>query len=117
SDIRTRLIGRKRALLIVIDNAQYCSNHDALSFLFEAAEATPCISILLLGTDEPAFVSSVRSRGIIDWRLPGLVNEEARELVELSGGDLSPLQLEALEILRLRVDGHVGMIRLGRQAI
>lgn len=116
-DIRTGLLDRQTALLLVIDNAQFCTDLDALAFLSEAAEATPAISVLLVGTDEPAFVSAVRSRGIVDWRLPGLEEKEARSLLELTDGELSRDQSNALEFLRLRVDGHLGMLRLSRPAI
>ncbi|MEX1026576.1 MAG: hypothetical protein WD049_01015 [Candidatus Paceibacterota bacterium] len=117
SDLLTGLLNRRNALLLVIDNAQFCNDLDALKFLFEAAEATSAISVLLVGTDQPAFVSAVRSRGLVDWRLPGLEEQEARALFELTDGDLSSNQANALDFLRLRVDGHLGMLRLSRPAI
>ena len=117
NEIRSGLVDRQNPLLLVIDNVQHCHDLDALSFLVEAAEATPAISVLLVGTDEPASVSAVRSRGIVDWRLPGLTEQEAQAIVELAGDALSNVQLAALEFLRLRVDGHLGMLKLSRQAI
>ena len=74
NDIRSGLVARRNALLLVIDNAQHCHDLEALSFLFEAVEATPRIWMLLVGTDEPAFVSAVRGRGIVDCACPGLLN-------------------------------------------
>ena len=112
SNIRSELLDRRDAILLVIDNAQHCPDLDSLSFLIEAAQATRAISVLLVGVDEPSFVSAVRSRGIVDWRLPGLTAQEARALAELTGGKLSSHQLNALEILRVRVDGHLGMLKL-----
>ena len=117
SDIRTNLLDREDALLLVIDNAQFCNDLDGLAFLFEVAEAKPAISVLLVGTDEPAFVSAIRSRGIVDWRLPGLEEQEAKSLFELTDGELSSDQSEALEFLRLRVDGHLGMLKISRPSI
>jgi tetratricopeptide (TPR) repeat protein len=117
NDIRAGLVARSRPLLLVIDNAQHCHDVDALSFVLDAVEATPRIRMLLVGTDEPAFVSAVRSRGIVDWRLPGLTESEAVSLVELAVGELSIYQASALEFLRLRVDGHLGMLKLSRQTI
>jgi hypothetical protein len=95
NEIRSGLVARRNALLLVIDNAQHCHDLDALSFLLEAVEATPRIWMLLVGTDEPAFVSAVRSRGIVDWRLPGLTEREARSFIELTAGDLSSYQASA----------------------
>ena len=117
SDIRAGLIARQKPLLVVLDNAQHCDTLDGLSFLFEAAEASPSISVLLVGIDDPAFLSAVRGRGIIDWRLPGLTEREAQALIELTGGSLSSDQSHALEVVRARVDGHLGMLRLSRSAV
>jgi len=97
---------------LVIDNAQHCHDLDSLSFVLEAAQASPTVSVILIGSDQPAFLSAIRSHGIVDWRLPGLTEEEARVLVELTVGQLSDLQLSALEFLRSRVDGHLGMLKL-----
>jgi tetratricopeptide (TPR) repeat protein len=116
-DLRGALAAIREPLLLVIDNAQHCANLDALAFLFEATSAAPKLSVLLVGTDEPAFVGAVRSRGIAVYRLPGLREQEAQSLLGMDGRGLSSDQLRALEFLRLRVDGHLGMLRLSRDAI
>lgn len=115
--IRTGLLNRDHPLLVVIDNAQNCDDFDSLSFLFEAAEATSHIAVLLVGTNEPSFVSSIRARGIGEWRIPGLTSEQARAFIEQKNGTLSSAQLTALKFLCSRVDGHLGMLKLSRRAI
>lgn len=117
ADIRHHLAGRQEPLLIVIDDAQHCHDIKALSFLRESAEASTHISVILIGTDDPAFTSMIRSSGIAEERLPGLTSSEAQSLMEMTGAELSSHQLEALDILRSRVDGHLGMLRLSRNTI
>lgn len=117
ADIRSRLVERATPMLLVIDNAQHCDDLDSLSILLEAARANSKIWVLLIGTDEPAFVSAVRTCGIVNWRLPGLTDEEARSLIESDDLPISDHQEAALKFLCLRVDGHLGMLRLSRHVI
>jgi hypothetical protein len=116
-DIRVKLRERRAPLLVVIDNAHSCHDLDALGFLFDSASSTSALSVLLVGTDEPDFVSAIRSRGIVEWRLPGLARQEAESLLQLGSTQLSHYQAAALEFLRVRVDGHLGMLRLSRQSV
>ncbi|WP_442483390.1 hypothetical protein [Aeoliella sp. SH292] len=117
TDLRSSLLSRKLPTLIVIDDAQYCHSLDILSFVFQGADSSPSVWLLLLGVDAPQFRTAVRQRALPEWRIPGLAANETESLFEQLGGELTPEQLTALEALRIRTDGHLGMLRLSHATI
>lgn len=117
ADIQDSLLSQQESLLVVIDNAQNCHSLDAIDFLFDSAAANKAVSLLIVATDSPDFLSKVRCRAIPEWRLPGLQTEEAKSLVNLISGPMNDHQEKALEILRRKVDGHAGMLRLSHVRI
>ena len=99
-------------LLIVIDDAHRVQDFRSLSQLLAAVKANGNVSLLLVGIDVPDFVSTLRSNGIEAARIPGLTEVECRKLCGISPEDRT-WQTVALESLRVRCGGHIGLLRLG----
>ena len=101
-----------RKLLIVIDDAHRIQDFQSLSQLLTAVQLE-CQCFAFAGRDRcPNFVSALRSNGIEAARIPGFTAAECRTLCEIAPGR-TDLQTVALESLRVRCGGHIGLIRLG----
>lgn len=99
-------------LLVVIDNAHSLGAMDAIEFLLQAAAANNQLRVLLLGTDQPEFVSRTHESAIVTWRLPGMTSDQAVALLDGLGIDMIPVRAIATGLLRDYCDGHAGMLRL-----
>lgn len=103
-------------LLIVLDDAHRIQSLRTIDPLLAAIRANSNTSILMVGIDTPVFVSALRSKGIETCRIPGLTEEECKDLFGIPHGEQS-IQLFALNSLRIRCGGHIGLLRLGWQDI
>jgi len=117
ANLRSTLCARKDSLLVVIDDAHNCHSLDVLDFLFQASETDSPLWTLLVGVDEPDFLAAVREKGLPEWRLRGLDEEEAISLFQLFGGDVNEEQESAIKVLREKTDGHLGMLRLSHGSV
>jgi len=111
-ELATVLAEHGGSLLIVLDDAHNVNALSSLDSLFRSIRSNKNISLLLVGVDTPEFKSAVRAKGIETLRIPGLTNDECRELLGISG-ETPALQSFALESLRSRCGGHFGLVRLG----
>ena len=103
-------------LLIVLDDAHRIQSLRSIEPLLAAIRANPNTSVLMVGIDRPEFVSALRSKGIETFRIPGLTQEECIGLFGITDEGQS-IQLAALNSLRIRCGGHIGLLRLGWQDI
>lgn len=98
--------------IVVVDDFQSCSS-GTIDLLVECSRAAESkLKVVLIGSDEPESMSVVRSKALLAWRLPGLEQEEAKQLFEQTHGVPTTQQENALDWLRRQCDGHVGLIRL-----
>ena len=111
-----RIAIHQTKLLIVLDDAHRIQSLRSIEPLLAAIRANPNTSVLMVGIDTPGFVSAIRSKGIETCRIPGLTEEECKDLVDIPH-ECQSLQLVALNSLRIRCGGHIGFIRLGWQHI
>jgi len=111
SSLRERLA--VRPILIVIDNAQHCSQLDTVAWLRQLAEsAAGKLAVILVGNDDPAFLANVRAASIQPWHCPGLSVLEAEELYAALGAIPTVIQQDAILYLVARTDGHAGLLKL-----
>lgn len=111
-NLSQQISAHNHQLLIVIDDAHRVQDFRSLSQLLAAVKSNGNVSLLLVGIDVPDFVSTLRSNGIEAARIPGLTEVECRKLCGVSPEDRT-WQTIALESLRVRCGGHIGLLRLG----
>ncbi|MHC4403281.1 MAG: ATP-binding protein, partial [Planctomycetota bacterium] len=105
-------------LLVVIDNAHLVGYSRSLDLIFGlAGSASNRLHVVFVGLDEPEFLKRMRGKTIPIWRLPGMSRQEARTLYGAILGGLSPHQETALNLLRTRCDGHIGLLKLAANDI
>lgn len=106
-------------LLIVLDDAHRIQSLRSIEPLLSAIRANPNTLVLMVGIDKPEFVSALRSKGIETCRIPGLTLEECKDLFDIPSipEERQSIQLAALNSLRIRCGGHIGLLRLGWQDI
>ncbi len=97
---------------IVIDDAHLIGTFSKLNPIINALQSNPRLNLLLVGVDTTEFKSSMRAKGIATIRIPGLSKAECHRMVGLPIEQKS-LQSVALDSLRARSGGHIGLIRLG----
>jgi len=110
------IVNNETKLLVVLDDAHRIQSLSSIEPLLTAIRANPNTSVLMVGIDKPGFVSALRSKGIETCRIPGLTQEECKDLFDIPDEDHS-VQLAALNSLRIRCGGHIGLLRLGWQDI
>ncbi|GAA4462356.1 hypothetical protein [Novipirellula rosea] len=116
SYLKTVLANINDPLLIIIDDAHRCHDLAPIDFLRDAAASNNHLSVFLVGIDEPHFVKELRTRGIEEWRVPGLTTQEALQFFSVPADSDTP-KVWAIEALRLHFDGHVGMLKFAKPQI